>query len=104
MAANSWKLFMYVDLIVVYHNPFRPNTARPLYHLAVVAIAASWMVAIRSTDAMCSSDPAGRVNVLTLTWGLVYAPFLLFVLLGGTLYVAVKALVTSRASQPARKT
>ena len=50
MAANSWKLLMYVDLIVVYHNPFRPNTARPLYHLAVLVIAGSWMVAISSTD------------------------------------------------------
>ena len=48
MAANSWKLCMYVDLIVVYHNPFRPHTARPLYFLAVVAISAAWMVAILS--------------------------------------------------------
>ena len=25
MAANCWKLLMYIDLIVVYHNPFRPS-------------------------------------------------------------------------------
>ena len=98
MAAHSWKLLMYIDLIVVYHNPFRPNTARPLYHLAVVLIAILWVVAIRSTDVMCAADSPSNhdtyVNVLTLTWGFVYAPFLLFVLLGGSLYIAVKALLS----------
>ena len=99
MAANAWRLFMYVDLIVVYHNPFRPNTARPLYHLLVLAIAILWLLAIYSSDALCSADDGAdgslsTVNVLTLTWGLVYGPFLLFVLLGGSLYVAVKALLS----------
>ena len=94
IAANSWRLFMYVDLIVVYHNPFRPNTARPLYHLAVGVIVVSWLVMISSSDALCSSEDGGAVNVLTLTWGLVYGPFLLFVLLGGSLYLAVEALLS----------
>ena len=102
MAANAWRLFMYVDLIVVYHNPFRPNTARPLYHLLVAALVFSWLLAISSSDVLCSSDdgppdggqgPERSVNVPTLTWGLVYGPFLLFVLLGGSLYLAVKALL-----------
>eukprot|EP00966_Prymnesium_polylepis_P193965 4496056-Prymnesium_polylepis.1 len=35
-----------------------------------------------------------HVNVLTLTWGLIYAPFLLFVAVGGSLFAAVKALLS----------
>ena len=97
VAANAWRLFMYVDLIVVYHNPFRPNTARPLYHVLVAGLVFSWLLAVSSSDVLCSSsseDGGGQVNVLTLTWGLVYGPFLLFVLLGGALYLAVKALLS----------
>ena len=95
MAAHSWKLLMYVDLIVVYHNPFRPNTARPLYHLAVVALACAWVVIFSSTDVLCASnDDYGRINVFTLTWAFVYAPCMLFVLLGGSLYLAVKTLLS----------
>lgn len=93
MAANSWRLFMYVDLIVVYHNPFQPNTARPLYHVLVVLLVASWLVAITSSDVLCGAAD-GSVHVPALTWGLVYGPFLLFVLLGGSLYLAVKALLS----------
>ena len=94
VAANAWRLFMYVDLIVVYHNPFRPNTTRPLYHVLVAGLVFSWLLAISSSDVLCSSEDGGQVNVLTLTWGLVYGPFLLFVLLGGVLYLAVKALLS----------
>ena len=80
---------MYVDLIVVY-QPVRSNTARPLYHVVVAAVA-SLCIAV-SHDVLCSADSANAtddasqpavmrdgVNVFTLTWGLVYAPFLLFV-------------------------
>ena len=80
MAANSWRLFIYVDLIVVYHNPFRPNTARPLYHLLVALIVTLWLFTVSSSGVLCSVDASSSVNLLTLTWGLVYAPFLLFVL------------------------
>ena len=103
-AANSWRLLMYVDLIVVYHNPFRPNTARPLYHVVVAAVASLWALAVSHTTVLCSADSANAtddasqpavmrdgVNVFTLTWGLVYAPFLLFVVLGSTLSLAVQA-------------
>ena len=98
MAANSWRLFMYVDLIVVYHNPFWSNAGKRVYHLIVFLIAAAWVLTIRSTDVLCSGEEDGDVNVLNLTWGLVYGPFLLFVLLGGSLYVAVKALLSREES------
>ena len=83
-AANNWRLLMYVDLIVVYHNPFRPNTARPLYHVLVSLTALAWATAISQKDMLCL-DASGSINLSTLTWGLVYAPFLLFVLLGSGL-------------------
>ena len=74
----------YVDLIVVYHNPFEPNTARPLYHVLVVVAAGAWAVTISNSRLLCtSSETSSSLNVMTLTWGLVYAPFLLFLVVGG---------------------
>ena len=99
-AANNWRLLMYVDLIVVYHNPFRPNTARPLYHVLVSLTALAWATAISQKDMLCL-DASGSINLSTLTWGLVYAPFLLFVLLGSMLYFAVYALLSrDRSNNP----
>ena len=92
VAANSWRLLMYLDLIVVYHNPFRPNTWRPLYHIFVALIATLSAVGMSSSGLLCPQSE--HVNVLTLTWGLIYAPFLLFVAVGGSLYAAVKALLS----------
>jgi len=84
---------MYVDLIVVYHNPFVPK-AHPVYHSLVLAAAASWAFAASTTSMLCgSSEESSSLNVVTLTWGLVYAPFLLFVVFGGGLYAAVAALL-----------
>ena len=97
VAANSWRLLMYLDLIVVYHNPFRPNTARPLYHIGVALIASLSALGMSSSGLLCPPD-SDQVNLLTLTWELIYAPFLLFVLIGGSLYVAVKALLSSGES------
>lgn len=104
MAANCWRLFMFVDLIVVYHNPFWPETTRPLYHVIVVAAALVWALALSNTGVLCgTSDEDGgggprgyinSVNLSTLTWGLIYLPFLMFVLLGGSLYVAVRTLLS----------
>jgi hypothetical protein len=95
MGANCWRLLMYVDLIVVYHNPFLPNTARPLYHVAVLLVAVFWGLAISDTDVLCTSaDASGSLNLQTLTWGLVYAPFFLFVVCGGGLYAAVAWLLS----------
>lgn len=95
MAANGWRLFMFVDLIVVYHNPFWPHQhGRPIYHVFVGGLALSWVIVIHKTDLLCLAASDGSVNVLTLTWGLVYAPFILFVLLGGSLYIMVKALLS----------
>ena len=99
-AANNWRLLMYVDLIVVYHNPFRPNTARPLYHVLVSLTALAWAMVISQKNVLCL-DESGSINLSTLTWGLVYAPFLLFVLLGSTLYFAVYALLSQdRSNNP----
>ena len=99
-AANNWRLLMYVDLIVVYHNPFRPNTARPLYHTLVSLTALVWATAISQKGVLCQDD-SGSINLSTLTWGLVYAPFLLFVLLGSGLYFAVNALLSrDRSNNP----
>ena len=97
VAANSWRLLMYLDLIVVYHNPFRPNTARPLYHIGVALIASLSALGMSGSGLLCAPD-SDQVNLLTLTWELIYAPFLLFVLIGGSLYVAVKALLSSGES------
>lgn len=95
MAANCWRLLMYVDLIVVYHNPFRPNTARPLYHIIVPFASAAWALLISGAGVLCTADDAtGSLNLQTLTWGLVYAPFLLFVICGGSLYAAVAWLLS----------
>ena len=94
MAANGWRLFMFVDLIVVYHNPFWPHTTRPVYHVIVAGMAGVWVLTIRNTDLLCLAQGDASVNVLTLTWGLVYAPFVLFVLLGGSLYIMVSALLS----------
>lgn len=95
MGANCWRLLMYVDLIVVYHNPFLPNTARPLYHVAVLLAAVFWGLAISDTDVLCTTaDASGSLNLQTLTWGLVYAPFFLFVVCGGGLYAAVAWLLS----------
>lgn len=44
---------------------------------------------------LCSSTTVkGSLNLQTLTWGLVYFPFLLFLLVGGSLYLAVAALLS----------
>ena len=94
VAANCWRLLMYLDLIVVYHNPFRPNTARPLYHILTAVVAAAWVLLLSESNLLCGANSSGQLNVLTLTWGLIYAPFLLFVLVGGSLYLAVKALLS----------
>ena len=59
-AANSWRLLMYVDLIVVYHNPFRPNTARPLYHVVVAAVASLWALAVSHTTCLLYTSPSPR--------------------------------------------
>ena len=56
VAANSWRLLMYVDLIVVYYNPFRPHTLRPLYHALVIMFAAGWVASISRSGLLCSPD------------------------------------------------
>ena len=48
----------YVDLIVVYHNPFRPNTARPLYHVLVSLTALAWATAISQKDVLQHAQSA----------------------------------------------
>ena len=58
--ANCWRLCMYVDLIVVYHNPFWPNESRPLYHLVVMLLGYSYAAALYNSDLLCdSSSPDG---------------------------------------------
>ena len=102
MGANCWRLLMYVDLIVVYHNPFRTTTGRPLYHIAVLLAAALWALALSDTSVLCtSSDGSGSLNLQTLTVSLVYAPFCLFVFGGGTLY-SVVAWLLSHDKAPAQ--
>lgn len=93
MAANGWRLFMFVDLIVVYYNPFWPDAFRPLYYLLITLISGLWVFIMRQSDLLCSSS-SDSVNVLTLMWALGYMPFLLFVVLGGGLYVVVKTLLS----------
>jgi len=102
MGANCWRLLMYVDLIVVYHNPFRTTTGRPLYHIAVLLAAALWALALSDTSVLCtSSDGSGSLNLQTLTVSLVYAPFCLFVFGGGTLYSVVAWLLShDKESRP----
>ena len=80
---------------MVYHNPFEPNTARPLYHFLVIAAAGAWAATISNSRLLCTySETSSSLNVMTLTWGLVYAPFLLFFIVGGSLYAAVSALLS----------
>ena len=102
MGASCWRLLMYVDLIVVYHNPFRTTPGRPLYHIAVLLAAALWALALSDTSVLCtSSDGSGSLNLQTLTVSLVYAPFCLFVFGGGTLY-SVVAWLLSHDKAPAQ--
>lgn len=99
VAANSWRLLMYLDLIVVYHNPFRPKFARPLYHLVVAAVAGLCALGLSSSGLLCAASE--HLNVLTLSWSLIYAPALLFLLVGGSLYGAVRALLSRHRAESA---
>ena len=56
MAANGWRLFMFVDLIVVYYNPFWPDAFRPLYYLLITLISGLWVFIMRQSDLLCSSS------------------------------------------------
>lgn len=96
VGAHSWRLMMYMNLVNTYRNPFRPGRHRWHYHLLsatlgglMAALCAVQFATCDAADAQSKSD----AYILVVVYGLMVAPFAIYVGVGGLLYVTVRVLV-----------
>mmetsp|Transcript_57354 Transcript_57354/g.166524 ORF Transcript_57354/g.166524 Transcript_57354/m.166524 type:complete len:926 (+) Transcript_57354:133-2910(+) len=94
-AAYTWRLVMYLHLLAIYFNPFSPDRYRILYPVLVVVSAifsALYCVGILSTAPHGATEEYARAYYSTIVFGLFGYPFIVFVVLGCGLNVAVRVL------------
>jgi len=80
LASTLWSVIMYLHLMTIYRNPFKPGRHRTLYMPAVFIIATIALVVLVKTN----SDPL-RLSY----YGLLIVPFASLVIFGGVLQTVV---------------
>ncbi|KAJ1635509.1 hypothetical protein T492DRAFT_836052 [Pavlovales sp. CCMP2436] len=104
IAANGLRLTMYVDLLIVYRNPFSPRTFRPLYYFLVAWAALGGALSAIFAGDHAHSSAGGFWGTMrnfssapdVLVWDLVYLPCLSLYLVGGLLYALMRVLLLQR--------
>ncbi|KAL3896610.1 MAG: hypothetical protein SGPRY_013232 [Prymnesium sp.] len=101
IAATTWRLLVYFDLLTIYRNPFFPHRHRWIYMLIVLAVSLS-LTTFTSAMAHISRESIEQRALLLLCLGFIFMPIAMFVAVGGTLYALVRLLI-SNALLAARK-
>ena len=87
---------IYLNLLTIYRNPFNPERYRLLYPATVIFLGLATVAGCHfglSWGRSPSDVPASAVTVLAV--GFIIVPFVLFVGVGGALYLLVRLLVSS---------
>jgi len=99
VSANTWRLTMFCNLMVIYRNPFKPERHRRLYSFLAAFIPVVTTVTLglnfkgTSSAQPCNSETARREYMRVLLFGFYVLPFIIFVAMGGLLFAGVMCLV-----------
>lgn len=97
--ATLYRALMYIHLVNMYRNPFKPTLHRPLYHFIVwcccITVFVVWSKEIGSSE--CHTQ-----CLVALAWGFLIVPSLLFFIIGFTAYVFVRVLLHWTQTRPGR--
>ena len=93
LAGTTWRMLVYFDLFTIYRNPFFPDRHRGMYPLYVTIVAGSLTAIVASVSGFNTPKAAEERGVFLVCFSFVFAPILLVVLLGGSLYVGVRLLI-----------